>query len=91
MAHSKSAEKRIRQNLKQFSINKAKRTRVRKAIKAVRTAINNKDVETARSEYKKMVPIVDKMAARGIIHQNVAARTKSRLNKHIVSLTQQTE
>ncbi len=91
MAHSKSAEKRIRQNIKQFAGNKAKRTRVRKAIKAVRTAINNKDLETAQSEYKKMVPIIDKMAARGIIHQNAAARTKSRLNKHIVSLTQQTE
>lgn len=90
MAHSKSAEKRIRQNSKRYEINKARRTRVRNAIKAVRTAIQSNNPEAARTEYTKMVPIIDRMVSRGLIHQNVAARTKSRLNKHIVSLTQQT-
>ncbi len=91
MAHSNSAEKRIRQSNRSYLRNKAKRTRVRNAIKAVRTAIESKNLEAAQNEYAKMVPIIDKLAAGGLIHKNVAARTKSRLNKHILILSKTSE
>ncbi|MBN1879973.1 30S ribosomal protein S20 [bacterium] len=89
MAHSKSAIKRIRQSITANERNKARRTRVRNAIKSVRMALEDKNLEAAKTEYKKLVPIVDKMVSLGILHQNVAARTKSRLNKHILNLSQQ--
>lgn len=89
MAHNKSAIKRIRQSATANERNKARRTRVRNAIKSVRTAIEDKNLEAARTEYGKLVPIVDKMVSLGILHRNVAARTKSRLNRHILSLTNQ--
>ncbi|MCD4653542.1 30S ribosomal protein S20 [bacterium] len=91
MAHHKSAIKRIRQNKVLNLRNKARRTRVRNAIKAVRLALTNQDIEAAQTAFKKMVPVVDKMVSLGIVHQNTAARTKSRLNKHIKVLSQQSE
>jgi small subunit ribosomal protein S20 len=91
MAHSNSAKKRIRQSNQSFLRNKARRTRVRNAIKAVRAAIESKDLEAAQKEYARMVPIIDKMASFGLIHKNVAARTKSRLNKHITVMSKPSE
>ncbi len=89
MAHNKSAIKRIRQSITRNERNKARRTRVRNAIKSVRMALDEKNLDAARTEYTKLVPIVDKMVSLGILHKNVAARTKSRLNKHILILSQQ--
>jgi small subunit ribosomal protein S20 len=50
------------------------------AIKRIRTAIEAKDLETARKEMPPTVSLIDKMAAKGIIHDNAAARHKSRLH-----------
>ncbi|MBN1297625.1 30S ribosomal protein S20 [bacterium] len=91
MAHHQSAEKRIRQNKVLNMRNKARRTRVRNAVKAVRAALENKDLAAAQTAFQSMVPIVDKMATLGILHQNEAARTKSRLNKQIRLLSQKAE
>ena len=89
MAHHKSAIKRIRQNKKLYMRNKARRTRVRNAIKMVREALQNQDLEAAKSAYGNMVPIIDKMVSLGMVHKNNAARTKSRLNKRIKVLSEQ--
>ncbi len=83
MAHHKSAIKRIRQDKVRTLRNKAKRTRVRNAIKGVRNALSSGNLEEARAKFQVMVPIVDRMAAKGIIHRNTASRTKSRLNRNI--------
>ncbi len=36
--------------------------------------------------YKKAVPVIDRMAHKGIIHKNKAARHKSRLNAQVKAL-----
>lgn len=89
MAHHKSAQKRIRQNKVLNMRNKARRTRVRSAVKAVRLALEKGDLEAARTAYQNMVPVVDKMVGLGILHKNNASRTKSRLNQQIRTLSQQ--
>jgi len=89
MAHHKSAIKRIRQDKVICQRNTARRTRVRNVIKAVRVALEKQDLAAAQTAYKEMVPVVDKMVSLGIMHRNTAARTKSRLNKHILVLSQQ--
>ncbi|MDX1610584.1 MAG: 30S ribosomal protein S20, partial [Halofilum sp. (in: g-proteobacteria)] len=44
------------------------------------------DREAATAAYGKAVPLVDRMAGKGLIHQNRAARYKSRLNNRIRAL-----
>jgi len=88
MAHHKSAIKKIRQDKIRTDRNKAFRTRVRNVIKEVRQAIQDGNAETAREADKKMVPIIDSMASKNVLHKNSVARTKSRLNSQIKALTQ---
>lgn len=91
MAHHKSALKRNRQNIVRNQRNKAYRSRVRTAIKSVRMALDAGDLEKAREAYREMVPVVDRMSSRRIIHKNAAARTKSRLNRRIFILANKSE
>nr|ART38319.1 G293 [uncultured bacterium] len=51
-------------------------------------AIRAGDADTAGTSYRAAVPLLDRMAARGLIHKNTAARHKSRLNKRIHALRQ---
>nr|VFK24029.1 MAG: small subunit ribosomal protein S20 [Candidatus Kentron sp. MB]VFK34113.1 MAG: small subunit ribosomal protein S20 [Candidatus Kentron sp. MB]VFK76747.1 MAG: small subunit ribosomal protein S20 [Candidatus Kentron sp. MB] len=59
---------------------------LRTYIKKVRTAIEAGDKAQAEAAFKVAVPIVDRMATKGIIHKNKAARHKSRLSAHIKAL-----
>ena len=86
MANSAQARKRARQNVKQRAKNVAQRSMVRTYIKPVVAAIEAKSYELATEAYKKAVPVIDRMADKGIIHKNKAARHKSRLNKAIKAL-----
>ncbi|MGP1571915.1 MAG: 30S ribosomal protein S20 [Moraxella sp.] len=86
MANSAQARKRARQNVKQRAKNVSQRSMVRTYIKRVVAAIEAKSYELATEAYKKAVPVIDRMADKGIIHKNKAARHKSRLNKAIKAL-----
>ena len=55
------------------------RTYVKRVIKAIQVG----DKAKAESEYRTAVPVLDRMARKGLIHANKAARHKSRLNQHI--------
>jgi small subunit ribosomal protein S20 len=44
------------------------------------------DAVAAQEAFKKMVPVIDRMADKGLIHKNKAARHKSRLNAHVKAL-----
>lgn len=59
---------------------------VRTSIKKVRAAIDQKDQKAAAEAYQAAVPVIDRMAEKGIIHKNKAARHKSRLNSAIKAL-----
>lgn len=83
MANSLQARKRARQAEKRRSHNASLRSLVRTNIKRVVAAIRSGDAERAREAYNKAVPVIDRMADKGIIHKNKAARHKSRLNAQI--------
>ena len=53
---------------------------VRTYIKKVDAAIAGSDQSAATTAYNEAVPVIDRMADKGIIHKNKAARHKSRLN-----------
>ena len=86
MANSPSARKRARQAENRRQHNASLRSMVRTSIKKVVKAIDAKDVEAAKVAYTAAVPVIDRMADKGIIHKNKAARHKSRLNAQIKAL-----
>ena len=86
MANTKQARKRARQAEDRRKLNASQRSMVRTYIKNVVKAIDAKDLDKARTAYTAAVPVIDRMADKGIIHKNKAARHKSRLNGHIKAL-----
>ena len=86
MANTKSAKKRAKQSEKARQRNASQRSLLRTHIKKVIKALEEKNLEAAKEAFKAAVPIIDRMADKGIIHKNKAARHKSRLNKHIKTL-----
>lgn len=86
MANTKQARKRVRQAKKRRQINMSARSMMRTCLKKTVSAIAVKDVSKAEENYKAAIKAVDKMASKGIIHKNKAARHKSRLNAQIKKL-----
>lgn len=86
MANIKSAKKRARQSEHNRRRNASARSMVRTSLKKVVAAIDAGDKAAAQSAYAAAVPLMDRYAARGLIHRNKAARHKSRLNAQIKAL-----
>ena len=86
MANSVQAKKRARQNEKRRQHNASLRSMVRTYIKKVNAAIESGDQAVAQDAYDASVPVIDRMADKGIIHKNKAARHKSRLNAQVKAM-----
>jgi small subunit ribosomal protein S20 len=80
---TKSALKANRQNIKRREHNRQMRSRLRSALKSIRASLDAKDLQGAKAALQATVSIVDKMATKGIIHRNTAARYKSRLGSRL--------
>ena len=87
MANHKSALKRARQNEVRRVRNKGYKTQVKKAIREVRTAIENNSADQAQESFVKAVSIIQKTATKGIIHSNQASRKISRLARQVNQLS----
>jgi len=86
VANIKSAAKRAKQAEVRRQHNIAIKSSMRTAIKKVVNAISAGDADNAATLYQAAVPEIDRMAGKGIIQANKAARHKSRLNKAIKEL-----
>lgn len=86
MANIASAKKRARQAETRRVHNQTHRSMMRTYIKRVVRAIEAGDKAAAETAYREAVPVIDRMAGKGLIHKNKAARHKSRLNQHIRAL-----
>ncbi len=80
MAHSLSAQKRVRQNVKARARNRWRLRTMRDAIKTFRDKLAHGTVAEAADAMKVCAQIVDRTAAKGVIHKNQAARRKSRMS-----------
>lgn len=87
MANTKQAKKRVRQAEKNRQHNASMRSMLRTSIKKVVVAIAGKDQKAAEASMQEATPIIDRMAGKGIIHKNKAARHKSRLTAQIKQLS----
>jgi len=83
MAQHKSAEKRARSAVRKAARNKHWISRMRTAIKRVRS-LTEKD--KAAAELKKTVKLLDQLAAKGVIHKNKASNNKSALTRLVNKL-----
>jgi len=82
-----SALKAHKQSLKNREHNRQFRARLRGVLKTIRTAIDGNDLAAAKSGLKATISLIDKMAAKGIIHRNAAGRYKSRITTRIAAKT----
>ena len=88
MANTKQARKRAKQAEAARLHNGSLRSMVRTYIKKVVAAIQKGDADNAKAAYAAAVPVIDRIADKGIIHKNKAARHKSRLNAQIKALAE---
>ncbi len=86
MPSTKSAHKRLRQNIAGRQRNRSTKQALRTQCRKVREAIEAGDVELAETEFRLAAVKLDKAGAQNIIHQKAAARTKSRMSAKIKAL-----
>ncbi|MFT5312179.1 MAG: small subunit ribosomal protein S20 [Paraglaciecola sp.] len=86
MANIKSAKKRALQSEKRRQHNASRRSMTRTSLKKILAAIASGDKAAAQTAYSAAVPLIDRMATKGLIHKNKAARHKSRLAAQIKAL-----
>ncbi|MBA3637781.1 MAG: 30S ribosomal protein S20 [Acidobacteriota bacterium] len=87
MASHASALKAHRQNIVRRERNRNMRTRLRGALRTIRTAIDAGDPAQMTEALRNTVSLVDKMAAKGVIHRNAASRYKARLASRVSKKT----
>lgn len=86
MANTKSAEKRNRQNIERNERNRAGRSRMRTAIKKLRSAVQAGNTTEAKALLPATLQVIDETAQKAVIHANAAARYKSRLAQAVNAL-----
>lgn len=86
MANTKSARKAAGQIARRTVINKARRSRMRSAMRKVEEALAAGDRPRALAAMAEAEPALIRAAQKGIIHRNAAHRTVSRLAQRIAKL-----
>lgn len=86
MPNIKSAAKRMRQNARRRAANRSKRSMMRTSIKKLYTAVEQGDAQAAAAQLAETASVIGKMASKGIIHKNNAARRISRLSRRVAAL-----
>lgn len=82
-----SAVKAHRQTIKQTAHNRELRSKLRTGLKTIRTAIDQGDNDRATAMLPETFSLIDKMSAKGIIHDNAAGRYKSRIVQRLKTRT----
>lgn len=88
MANSKQSKKRVRQQEVRRKMNVGKKSAARTAIKKLLSFIKLENKLEANTEMRTVCSKLDRLASKGLIHPNTAARYKSRLNKKVKSITE---
>ena len=86
MAQHSSALKAMRQSVKRRERNRRNISQLKTQIKKLRAAIATGDAEGARKMLDETLGEIDRAARKGVVHDNAAARYKSRLQRRINAL-----
>jgi small subunit ribosomal protein S20 len=87
MANTKSAKKAARQSVRRTIINKARRSRLRGAVRKVEEAITAGDRSRALAAMAEAEPVIIRAAQKNVVHRNAAQRKVSRLAHRIAALS----
>ena len=79
----KSAQKRARQTIRRAARNTSWRSQVKTLEKNVWTAIQKKDIDSAKKALVTFMSTIDRAAQKGAVHVKRAARRVSRLSSQI--------
>lgn len=85
MPYHKSQAKSLRSDAKKRIRNKAAKSEMRTMMKKLRAA---SDADQAAALLPKTISVIDKAAKKGVIKKGTADRHKSRLAKHVATLSQ---
>ena len=88
MANHYSELKRARQTETKTTRNRANKSRLRGALRSLRTALTKGEKDAVQSAYHATVSVVDKGVQKGVIHKNTASRYKARLNARVKAVAQ---
>lgn len=83
MAHSLSAKKRVRQGIKRRARNRHRKEAIKESVKTYTAAVASGALDKAATLLNEAVKRLDKVAAKGTIHKNTAARKRSRLTRRL--------
>jgi small subunit ribosomal protein S20 len=86
VAHSLSAKKRIRQDLKRRGRNRWRKEQIKEAVREFNEALRAGDKAKAADQLRVVYKRLDKVAAKGTIHKNAAARKKSSLARKLQAM-----
>lgn len=86
MANHFSALKRARQTEKRTARNRANTSRLRSQLRQLRESLAKGDKSGTEQAYRQTVSALDKAIQKGVLHENTAARYKSRLNARLNAL-----
>ena len=87
MAHHASALKRMRQGENRRARNRTNLSQLKTQVKKLRAAIATGDAEAAKKLLPETVGQIDKASKKGVVHDNAASRTKSRLTRKVNALS----
>lgn len=86
MANHYSSLKRVRITERRTAVNKIRKSRLRHAIRAMRRAVEQKDLAAATALLPKTFSLIDRAAKWGVIKDNTASRYKSRLHLRLKAI-----
>ncbi|QCI27112.1 30S ribosomal protein S20 [Buchnera aphidicola] len=86
MSNIKSSKKYAIKSQKLKKINSSRRTILRRLMKKISIAINEKNKILVKNIWLKLQSNLDKFAQKGLIHKNTAARYKSKFYLKIKNL-----
>jgi small subunit ribosomal protein S20 len=86
MANHFSALKRARQTERRTTVNRSNTSRLRSALRDMREALTKGDKAAAELTFRQTSSALDKAIQKGVLHQNTAARYKSRLSARLKAL-----
>jgi small subunit ribosomal protein S20 len=83
MPNTKSAEKRLRQNVNRREQNKPVKSSLKTYIKKVIAAAQSGDVAGAEELYRTAAKKLDQAGSKRVVHKNATSRQKARLQRAI--------
>jgi small subunit ribosomal protein S20 len=86
LAHHASALKQMRQGQKHRERNRKNVSQLKTQVRKLRAALAKGDAAEAKESLAETVSAIDRAAKKGVVHDNAAARYKSRLTRRVNAL-----